>query len=51
MQLNISNVEICLNTLYTVCFMHGLSIYNYEIKMICHRAYFFHNLIWKFFSI
>ena len=27
------------NTLHTVCFVHGLSIY--EIKMICHRAYFF----------
>ena len=27
------------NTLHTVCFMHGLSIY--EIKRICHRAYFF----------
>ena len=26
------------NTLHTVCFMHGLSIY--EIKRICHRAYF-----------
>ena len=23
------------NTLHTLCFMHGLSIY--EIKMICHR--------------
>ena len=28
-----------LNTLHTVCFMNGLSIY--EIKRICHRAYFF----------
>ena len=28
-----------LDTLHTVCFMHGLSIY--EIKKICHRAYFF----------
>ena len=27
------------NTLHTVCFMHGLSIY--EIKRICHHAYFF----------
>ena len=27
------------NTLHTFCFMHGLSIY--EIKRICHRAYFF----------
>ena len=27
------------NTLHTACFMHGLSIY--EIKRICHRAYFF----------
>ena len=27
------------NTLHTVCFMHGLSIY--EIKRICHCAYFF----------
>ena len=27
------------NTLHTVCFMHGLSIY--EIKSICHHAYFF----------
>ena len=34
------------NTMHTVCFMHGLPIY--EIKRICHRAYFFHNLIWKF---
>ena len=27
------------NTLHTVCFMYGLSIY--LIKRICHRAYFF----------
>ena len=27
------------NTLHTVCCMHGLSIY--EIKGICHHAYFF----------
>ena len=27
------------NTLHIVCFMHGLPIY--EIKRICHRAYFF----------
>ena len=31
------------NTLHSVCFMHGLSIY--EIKRICS---IFHNLIWKF---
>ena len=34
------------NTLHTVCLIHGLSIY--EIKRICHRAYFFQNLILKF---
>ena len=27
------------NNLHTVCFMHGLSIY--EIKRICHRTHFF----------
>ena len=26
-------------SLHTVCFMHGLS--DYEIKRICHRAHFF----------
>ena len=34
------------NTLHTVCFMHGLFIY--EIKGICHRAYFFRIFILKF---
>ena len=33
------------NTLHTVCFMHGLSIY--EIKRICHRAYFFRISYWS----
>ena len=33
------------NTLHTVCFMHGLSIY--EIKRICHRAYFFRISYWN----
>ena len=33
------------NTLHTVCFMHGLSIY--EIKMICNRAYFFRISYWS----
>ena len=34
-----------LNTLHTVCFMHGLSIY--EIKRICHHAYFFRISYWS----
>ena len=34
-----SHLEMLSNTLHTVCFMHGLSIY--EIKIICHRAQFF----------
>ena len=33
------------NTLHTVCFMHGLSIY--EIKRIYHRAYFFRISYWS----
>ena len=33
------------NTLHTVCFMHELSIY--EIKRICHRAYFFRISYWS----
>ena len=37
------------NFTFTVCFMHGLSIY--EIKRICHQAYFFHNLIMEVFII
>ena len=34
------------NTLHTVCFMHGLSIY--EIEKICHPVLFFINLILEF---
>ena len=34
------------NTLHTVCFMHELSIY--EIKRICHHAYFFRISDWSF---
>ena len=33
------------NTLHTVCFMHGLSIF--ELKRICHRAYFFRITYWS----
>ena len=33
------------NTLHTVCFMHGLSIYNKKDMSLCS---FFRNYIWKF---
>ena len=36
---NISRIKIFFNSLHTVCFMYGLSIY--EIKRICHLARFF----------
>ena len=38
MLLNTSHIEI-FTIPYTVCYMHGLAIY--EINRICHRAQFF----------
>ena len=33
------HIDFFFNNLHTVCFIHGLSIY--EIKRICHRTHFF----------